>query len=55
MQKQLPLHPWQEAVSGSVAGVASRMIISPFDVVKVREKEGRKVVNNILNEWLADW
>ncbi|KAI8799960.1 mitochondrial carrier domain-containing protein [Cladochytrium replicatum] len=28
--------PWQEAISGAVAGVASRFVIAPFDVIKIR-------------------
>ncbi|KAI8811050.1 mitochondrial deoxynucleotide carrier [Cladochytrium replicatum] len=28
--------PWQEAISGAVAGVASRFVIAPLDVIKIR-------------------
>ena len=34
--QSIKLKPWQEAASGSIAGIASRLVISPFDVVKVK-------------------
>ncbi|KAI9327597.1 mitochondrial carrier domain-containing protein [Zopfochytrium polystomum] len=31
-----PIAPWQNAVSGALAGVISRFVIAPLDVVKIR-------------------
>jgi solute carrier family 25 thiamine pyrophosphate transporter 19 len=30
------LTPWQQAISGSTAGVIARIVISPIDVIKIR-------------------
>ena len=33
---QVSRKPWEPVIAGAVAGAASRLIISPFDVLKIR-------------------
>jgi len=35
-EKKKKLTPWQQAISGSTAGVVARLVISPIDVIKIR-------------------
>ena len=35
-KKRIELSPWQNALSGSIAGLISRVVIAPLDVLKIR-------------------